>query len=118
MATHQVGKHKDPHIVVLLLIEIAETFSVDENNVDSFAIYINWYRLVVDPETLSAGNYFAADAKAVWLTDQMVENVRLASTVFTRDCNYRYWRLHSIQELDGSLVYHKLCSMFSFENLP
>ena len=69
VATHQVGKHKDSHIVVLLLFKIAEAFGVNENNVDDFAVYIDWYRLVVDPETLSAGNYFAADAKAAWLTD-------------------------------------------------
>ena len=70
VAAYQHGKHEDSHIVVVFFINVTQTLSVDEDDVDSFAIR-GLYRncLVPDPETLCAGCGLVAHYEATWFTN-------------------------------------------------
>ena len=82
MAAHQHSEHENPHIIVLILFSVPDSLSVDKQHVYFFAILgLNWHGLIPNPKSLRKGRGLISYSKSIWLANQVVENVRLATTV-------------------------------------
>jgi hypothetical protein len=86
VTTDQHCKHENSDIVVGFFFGVAETFSVDKDQVDSPAIgCLDRNGLVPNPKTLSASGGLVAYYKTTWSTDQVIKYKRLATTILASD---------------------------------
>ena len=88
MAANQHGKHEDSHIVVHSLFHVTKALSVDKEHIDGLPVPgLDWNRLIPKPETLCVGCGFASNSKSILVSNQLVDDVRLALAVQPSDRN-------------------------------
>jgi hypothetical protein len=111
MAAHQHSEHENPHIIVYFLFSVPDSLSVDKQHVYFFAILgLNWHGLIPNPKSLRKGRGLISYSKSIWLANQVVENVRLATTVQPSNCDHCNWPLNCFEKCLRLLTYNKLFS--------